>query len=82
MEPSFNESTVKVYAAIASGRTETMASQPNARSALRLEALLPDPIHECHEHQRHQRELKLILNREEQFRVHRIMDDDDWGMRR
>jgi len=58
----------KVYAAIASGRTETMESQPNARSALRLEALLPDPIEEGKEHAQQKRELLNMLNRAEQFR--------------
>jgi len=59
-----------------------MESQPNARSALRLEALLPDPIEEGKEHAQQKRELLNMLNRAEQFRVHRIMDDDDWGTRR
>ena len=45
-----------------------MESQPNARSALRLEALLPDPIEEDREQRKRTKELKTLLNREEQFR--------------
>ena len=73
-----------------------MENQPNARSALRLEALLPDPIEEQRTHRKRTRELSRILNRQEQFRgflavfdqnfnlnlVNQIMTDDDWGTRR
>ena len=59
---------LKVYEAISAGRIETMESQPNARSALRLEALLPDPIEEDRAQRKKTKELKLLLNREEQFR--------------
>lgn len=45
-----------------------MENQPNARSALRLEALLPDPIEERRSHRKKTRELSRILNRQEQFR--------------
>jgi len=72
----------KVYEAISAGRIETMENQPNARSALRLEALLPDPIEEQRTHRKRTRELSRILNRQEQFRVNQIMTDDDWGTRR
>lgn len=72
----------KVYEAIALGRTETIENQPNARSALRLEALLPDPIQERKVFKKQKHEMNTIVNREEQFRVNRIMTDDDWGVRR
>ena len=65
----------KVYEAIALGRTETIENQPNARSALRLEALLPDPIAERKEHKKQKHELNSIVNREEQFRGQFFLSD-------
>ena len=49
------------------GRTETIENQPNARSALRLEALLPDPIQERKMRQKAQKEAKKVMNRHDQF---------------
>ena len=49
------------------GRTETIENQPNARSALRLEALLPDPIQERKTRQKAQKEAKKVMNRHDQF---------------
>jgi len=49
------------------GRTETIENQPNARSALRLEALLPDPIQERKMRQKAQKEAKKVMNRQDQF---------------
>lgn len=78
------------------GRTETIENQPNARSALRLEALLPDPIQERKMRQKAQKEAKKVMNRHEQFHgevlsfakkifllfsVNKIMSDDHWGQR-
>jgi len=63
------------------GRTETIENQPNARSALRLEALLPDPIQERKMRQKAQKEAKKVMNRQDQFHVNKIMTDDHWGQR-
>ena len=77
------------------GRTETIENQPNARSALRLEALLPDPIQERKMRQKAQKEAKKVMNRHDQFHgevfafsqniygilVNKIMTDDHWGQR-
>ena len=78
------------------GRTETIENQPNARSALRLEALLPDPIQERKQRQKAQKEAKKVMNRHDQFHgeaksflseiitlfsVNKIMSDDHWGQR-
>jgi len=70
-----------VYEAISVGRTETIENQPNARSALRLEALLPDPIQERKMRQKAQKEAKKVMNRHDQFHVNKIMTDDHWGQR-
>ena len=50
------------------GRTETIENQPNARSALRLEALLPDPLEERKLHSRSNKEVRKIMSRDDQFR--------------
>merc|ERR1712141_416309 len=71
----------KAYEAISAGRTETIENQPNARSALRLEALLSDPKEEKKFIRNKTRECKKIMNYEEQFKVHKIMSDDSWGQR-
>merc|ERR1712110_743831 len=65
----------KAYEAISAGRTETIENQPNARSALRLEALLTDPKKEKKFIKNKTKEAKNILNHEEQFKVNKIMSD-------
>merc|ERR1712007_5956 len=61
----------KAYEAISAGRTETIENQPNARSALRLEALLTDPKKEKKFIKNKTKEAKNILNHEEQFKVNK-----------
>ncbi|CAG5105221.1 Oidioi.mRNA.OKI2018_I69.chr1.g1934.t1.cds [Oikopleura dioica] len=71
----------KVNTAISEGLIESIENQTSARAALRLEALLIDPVKEHNYRTKAMRELKSIMTSYEQYKCHRIMSDDHWGER-
>jgi hypothetical protein len=57
-----------VQAAVSNGRVETIENQVSARSALRLEALLKDPIKEHSIKMKNKKELNSIISNNDKYR--------------